>query len=84
MATIRFEGDATEVEDGREIADECERLGMVFGCHDGQCGTCRSVVLQGMENLAPKGEKELEMDLDANERLVCQCKIISGVVEFEQ
>lgn len=84
MATIRFEGDDAEVEDGSSVGDACEELGMVFGCHDGECGTCRSSVLEGMENLEPRNKAELEKDLDDDERLACQCKIISGLVEFEQ
>lgn len=82
MAIIRFEGREAELPDGSPILGACEKLGMPFGCHDGLCGACISTVLRGIENLLPKNDKEIDMDLAENERLPCQCVIIGGLVEF--
>jgi ferredoxin len=82
MAIIRFEGREAELPDGSHVLDTCEELGMPLGCHDGLCGACVSTVVGGMENLSPKNDKELDMDLADHERLPCQCVVTSGVVEF--
>ena len=83
MALIRYEGEEAEIADGARILTTCEGLGVPFGCQDGLCGTCMVTVISGMENLDPKNEKEEDMGLHDNERLVCQCVIKSGTVEFE-
>ncbi len=82
MATVRFEGDERQVPDGQKVFDACDELGMPFGCTDGVCGTCICRVVEGMENLAPKNDKEVDMDLDAGQRLACQAVILRGTVEF--
>ena len=82
MAKIIFEGQSREVPDGTRALDSCEDMGMPFGCTEGVCGTCRCTVVSGMENLSPVNVKEEDMDLDAGERLACQCTIKSGTVEF--
>ena len=82
MAVIRFEGEEREIPDGSTIVEVCEEMGLPFGCQDGICGTCTATVLEGMECLGPKNESEEEMDLEKGYRLVCQCKILTGIVEF--
>jgi ferredoxin len=82
MAKVIFEGDERELPDGAEVMESCEDLGLPFGCTDGICGTCMSVVKQGADSLLPKTEKEDEFDLPEGQRLVCQCTIKSGTVEF--
>lgn len=82
MAIIRFEGVEREVPDNSRIQEECEEMGMPFGCTEGICGTCRCEVVSGMENLEPRNDKEEDMDLEGNERLACQCVIKTGTVEF--
>lgn len=83
MAKIVFEGQSRDVADGTRVFETCEEMGMPFGCTEGICGTCRCKVVSGMENLGPVNAKEEDMDLDAGERLACQCVIKSGTVEFE-
>ena len=82
MAKVIFEGDEREVADGTAVMEACEDLGLPFGCQDGICGTCMSIVTQGAENLEGKNEKENDFDLPDGQRLVCQCKVKSGTVEF--
>lgn len=83
MATIRYEGDERAVPDGSALLEPCEDMNYPFGCQDGLCGTCLCTVISGMENLAPKNEKENDYGLEEGERLVCQCIINKGEVEIE-
>ncbi len=83
MAKIKTEDKELELEDGVPIADTCEQLGVPLSCREGVCGVCRIEVLEGMENLSPKTEKEEEMGLGDNERLACQCKINSGEIKIK-
>ena len=50
----------------------------------GTCGTCRVVIIEGIENLQPPGPVELEMINDRGflhyERLACQNIVTEGVV----
>ncbi|MEX0339945.1 MAG: 2Fe-2S iron-sulfur cluster-binding protein [Arenibacterium sp.] len=54
----------------------------------GRCGTCRVRVLSGAENLPPPSEKEAKVlrhwNAGTNERLACQVKPASGVLEVER
>ena len=82
MAKVIFEGEERQVTDGSKVIEACEDLGLPFGCQDGICGTCMSIVAQGADNLEPRNEKENDFDLPDGHRLVCQCTIKSGAVEF--
>lgn len=82
MAFIRFEGEEQETPDGSRVYDACDALGMPFGCTDGLCGTCICRVVKGADNLEPKNDKEIDMDLEEGQRLACQAVVKSGVVEF--
>lgn len=82
MAILKFEGEEREVEDGASVVEACEAMGLPFGCQDGLCGTCMSTVTEGAENLPPKNEKEEDFDLPEGQRLVCQCTVKGGTVEF--
>lgn len=83
MAQIIVDGQAKDVADDSYFRTEAEILGVPFGCSEGICETCRCVVVSGAENLTPKTQEEIDAQLDENERLLCQCKIKSGIVEFK-
>ena len=80
MATLIYGDKQTSVADGELIRDAAESLGILFGCKKGDCGTCLSVVEDGMENLSNLSQKEEDFGLEENERLICQCKILKGAV----
>ncbi len=84
MATLTKENASADVIDGDAIQPAADQLGVRFGCRHGRCGTCKVVVVDGMENLSPKNEAEEGMNLEDNQRLCCQAKIISGTVVIEQ
>lgn len=66
-----------------DLVDE-KKAQLPFGCRMGSCGTCRVVILAGMENLNPrtKAEELLFSQLTSvhpNERLGCQLTIFGDV-----
>ncbi|MFW5852466.1 MAG: 2Fe-2S iron-sulfur cluster-binding protein [Nanoarchaeota archaeon] len=65
------------------ILDAAEKLGVPFGCRNAICGTCEVIVVEGLENLEPKNEKEKRMKLPKNSRLCCQAKIKNGRVKID-
>ena len=82
MATVLYDGQEAQVEDGSQILEACESLGVPFGCQDGLCGTCIVTVDEGMENLSGKNDKEQEMGLAGDQRLACQCVLNGGSISL--
>ncbi|GIU69458.1 MAG: ferredoxin IV [Candidatus Woesearchaeota archaeon] len=82
MAILKTDTKEVELPDGSPTMNAAEELGVPFGCRQGVCGTCKVEVVEGMENLEPKTEREIELNLSPNERSMCQCKIKSGVVKI--
>lgn len=85
---------AINVKEGATIQDIVEASGsaLPFGCRDGECGTCVVEVVQGMEFLSDKTDKELKVlkeicfgTCTPNSRLSCQMKIIkpNGIVRLK-
>ena len=83
MAILKTKNKQIEVEVEASIISACESLGVPFGCTNGVCGTCITVIKNGMEYLGEKNDKEQAMGLGNDERLLCQCKISGGEVEIE-
>jgi ferredoxin len=85
MAKLIFDhsGDEKELEDDSPIAEACEEAGVPFACTEGVCGTCVIEVKDGMENLSPFTQEEMDFLGEQNqERLACQCKIKGGCVKL--
>lgn len=83
MSKLKFEGDVVDVDPGY-IVEACEDMGIPFGCRSGNCGTCEIRVIEGMDQLSPKNEYEIEFGLEDNARLACQCIIkADATVEIE-
>lgn len=85
---------AINVKEGATIQDIVEASGsaLPFGCRDGECGTCVVEVVQGMEFLSEKTEKEFKVlseicaaTATPNSRLSCQMKIAkpNGIVRLK-
>lgn len=71
---------------GTRIIEVSEKVGagIIYGCREGDCGTCMTHVEAGVENLSEPSvleSKVLKENLAGrNERLACQCQILSGEV----
>lgn len=56
---------------------------LMFGCTEGNCGTCKIRIIDNPDSLSPMepNEKEFLLSIDAldNERLACQCEIFGDV-----
>ncbi len=85
---------AINVKVGSTIQQIVEASGsaLPFGCRDGECGTCIVEVVQGMEFLSEKTDKEIKVLKEScaglcttNTRLSCQMKIAkpNGVVRLK-
>ncbi|MEM3113029.1 MAG: 2Fe-2S iron-sulfur cluster-binding protein [Candidatus Pacearchaeota archaeon] len=76
--------DFREVSDGDVPWDEAEELGVAFGCQDGRCGSCRTEIVEGSENLTELTQNELDAGINNEEpyRFMCQCKIKSGIIKI--
>lgn len=85
---------AINVKEGSTIQEIVEASGsaLPFGCRDGECGTCIVEVVQGMEFLSGKTDKEVKVlkeilfgTCTPNSRLSCQMKIIkpNGIVRLK-
>ncbi len=90
MPKIEFvtERRVVEVEKGAKLPDVVDACGSIFpfGCRMGSCGTCRCIIVEGMENLNPLTQAENDLfetltSVGAKERLGCQL-IISGDVKI--
>ncbi len=85
MAKLIFEntGEEKEVPSGSAIHEVCEEAGVPFACTEGVCGTCVIEVLEGMENLSPFTQEEMDfLGEQDRERLACQCKLNGGCVKI--
>ena len=80
---ISKRGRAVSVEDGAEMRDACENLGVKFSCRNGLCGTCMIDVLEGEENLSSLTEAEKLLKRDRRNRLACQCRVEKGKVKID-
>ncbi len=82
MAKLIIDNEEFEITDGTRIDAVCENAGIPFSCNSGVCGTCQVEVLEGCENLGALNEEELDLGMDKNNRLSCQCVIKSGAVKI--
>lgn len=57
--------------------------GIPYKCCGGMCGTCKCLVEEGRDNLAPPTKKELKLlseeDLASGHRLACQSQLTGPV-----
>lgn len=79
MPYLNNEKDKVEVQKGESLVDAAEKLGVPFSCTEGNCGTCLTEVVSGMEHLQPLTEEEEMFGLHPHERLLCQVRFKSEV-----
>ena len=82
MAKLIIDNIEYEVEAGKQIAETCEKAGIPFSCNSGVCGTCQIEIREGQENLGELNQEELDLGMDRNNRLSCQCVIKNGIVKM--
>ncbi|ALG68989.1 2Fe-2S iron-sulfur cluster-binding protein [Beggiatoa leptomitoformis] len=86
-AKLTFEdiGITVNVPAGVRVIDISERVGsgIMYGCREGDCGTCLMHVIKGMENLSAPSmleDKILKENMAGkNFRLACQAQILGDV-----
>lgn len=83
MAKLIIDNVTHEIPDGVSIAEVCEKSGIPFSCNSGVCGTCQVEILEGQENLGELNQEELDLGMDRNNRLSCQCVIKCGLVKIK-
>ena len=81
MAKLIIDNVEHEVPDGTKIDALCEKEGIPFSCNSGVCGTCQIEIIEGKENLSELNQEELDLGMDRNNRLSCQCVIKCGIVK---
>lgn len=76
-----------DVEAGQTVLRALQQAGIdwMHACGGkGRCTSCRMIVLNGMEHTAPLTAPELRFRqngrLKENERLTCQCMLLTGTV----
>ncbi len=72
---------------GTRIIEISEKVGagIVYGCREGDCGTCITHVEEGDENLSAPSALELRVLREnlagQSDRLACQCQVLGGTVK---
>lgn len=75
------------VPSGTRIIEISEKIGsgITYGCREGECGTCITRILEGMDNLSEPSALETRVLKDnlagRNDRLACQCQVLGGTVK---
>jgi ferredoxin len=82
MAKLICDESEVEVPENVQLTDYAEQVGVYFGCQNGNCGVCDVEIVDGIENLSDRTDKEKDFELLKNHRLLCQCKIKHGVVKI--
>lgn len=66
-----------------EISDKLNS-GIIYGCREGDCGTCLMKVVEGMENLSEPSALETrvlkEHFVGPDARLACQAQVLGGEI----
>jgi ferredoxin len=84
--TFKDIGKTVSVPTGTRIIEISERegSGIVYGCKEGDCGTCIMDVVEGWENLSQPSIVEdrilRENAAGRHQRLACQAQVLGGKV----
>ncbi|SNX67695.1 ferredoxin [Cereibacter ovatus] len=72
---------------GTRIIEMSEKVGsgITYGCREGECGTCMTHVIEGAEHLSEPTALEQRVLAEnlagKDDRLACQCRVLSGAVK---
>ena len=83
MAILKTDKKEIKVKDNSSLIGPCRKLGVLFGCENGVCGSCMIKVEEGMENLSKMTEQEENMMMEKGFRLACQCIIKKGTIKIK-
>ncbi|MFZ1828723.1 MAG: 2Fe-2S iron-sulfur cluster-binding protein [Candidatus Competibacteraceae bacterium] len=70
---------------GTRVIEVSDRLnsGIIYGCREGDCGTCLMKVVEGMENLTEPSALEAQILKEhfagQDTRLACQAQVLGDV-----
>ena len=84
--TFADNGVTVTVPAGTRLIEVSEQAGasIVYGCREGECGTCLTKIVSGGENLAEPSmlEDEVLKNLLArhDQRLACQAQVLGGEI----
>ncbi|ALG68990.1 2Fe-2S iron-sulfur cluster-binding protein [Beggiatoa leptomitoformis] len=79
-------GKTVTVAAGTRVIEVSEKIGagLVYGCREGDCGTCIMVVVDGWDNLSQPTVLEerilREHNVGRHSRLACQAQVLGGSV----
>ena len=84
--TFKDIGVTVHVPVGTRVIEISEKVGagLIYGCREGDCGTCLMKVEEGIENLSTPSvveEKILKENLAGKDmRLACQAQVLGDIV----
>lgn len=87
-ANVTFEdiGITVTVPAGTRLIEVSEKVGagILYGCREGECGTCMTRIVQGAANLAEPSvleDRVLKDNLAGRDiRLACQAQVLGGEI----
>lgn len=85
-ANVTFEdvGVTVTVPAGTRLIEVSEKVGILYGCREGECCTCLTKIVAGAENLAAPSVLESQVLKDnlapRQHRLACQAQVLGGDV----
>lgn len=71
-----------DIPDDGSVVLACKNAGIRFDCNNGVCGSCHIKILEGANNLTELTQEEVDLGMDKDNRLACQCFIKSGTVRI--
>ncbi|TWH77232.1 ferredoxin [Azomonas agilis] len=84
--TFKDIGKTVSAPTGTRVIEHSEKAGsgIVYGCREGDCGTCIMDVVEGWENLSQTSIVEdrvlREQHAGRHQRLACQAQILGGKI----
>lgn len=82
-------GITVNVPAGTRVIEVSEKVGagIIYGCREGDCGTCLMHIEDGVKNLSEPSVLEAKILKEnmagRNDRLACQCQVLSGEVKVK-